>query len=137
MPSTCSEGLKARRFFVNESTTQIFEVRSVIARLLPTGHPTLELVAKQLDISPRTLQRHLAKQGLTHSKLVYQVRITRACQQLSQSNLQISEIASEIGFASPSAFSHAFQSWTGTSPRSFRKGTQELSKLENEFLGPD
>lgn len=132
MPATNSEGLKASRFFVNESTTQILEIRSAIACLLPTGHPTLKLVARQLNISPRTLQRHLAKQGLTHSRLVYQMRITRACQQLSQPNVQISEIASEIGFATPSAFSHAFQSWTGASPRSFRKGIQEVSKLENE-----
>ena len=110
---------------MNESITQILEIRSVIARLLPTGHPTLESVARQLEISPRTLQRHLAKQGLTHSKLIYQVRITRACKQLSQSDVQISEIATEVGFATPSAFSHAFQSWTGTSPRNFRKGTKE------------
>jgi len=107
---------------VNESITQILEIRSVIARLLPTGHPTLQLVARHLKISPRTLQRHLAKLGLTHSKLVYQVQITRACQQLSQSDVKISEIAREVGFATPSAFSHAFQSWTGTSPRNFRKG---------------
>lgn len=117
------------RLFVNQPTTQISEIRSVIARLLPTGHPTLKLVARQLDISPRTLQRRLAKQGLTHSKLVYQMRITRACQQLSQPDVQISEIASEVGFATPSAFSHAFQSWTGASPRSFRKALQESSKF--------
>jgi len=110
---------------VGEPTTQILEVRRVIARMLSAGHPTLESVAGQLEISPRTLQRRLAKQGLTHSKLVFQVRITRACQQLSQSDVQINEIASEIGFATPSAFSHAFQSWTGTSPRDFRKGTTD------------
>lgn len=114
---------------MNEAIIQVLEIRRVIARLLPAGHPTLKSVAGQLDISPRTLQRHLAKQGLTHSKLVYQVRMTRACQQLSQSDVQISEIATEVGFATPSAFSHAFQSWTGTSPRNFRKGTQELSKV--------
>lgn len=120
--------------FVNEPTTQISEIRSVIAHLLPTGHPTLKLVARQLDISPRTLQRRLANQGLTHSKLVYQMRMTRACQQLSQPDVKISEIASEIGFATPSAFSHAFQSWTGASPRSFRKGIQEASKMGDELL---
>jgi AraC-like DNA-binding protein len=101
---------------------QILEIRNVIAHLLPAGHPSLMLVAEQLNISPRTLQRRLAENNLTHSQLVYQARITKACQRLSQPDVHISVIARETGFASPSSFSRAFQSWMGTSPRAFRKG---------------
>jgi AraC-like DNA-binding protein len=103
-------------------TQKIHGIRSVVAQLLPAGHPSLALVAAQLDLSPRTLQRRLAENDLTHSQLVYQTRITKACQRLSQPNVQIREIARETGFASPSAFSRAFHSWTGTTPRAFRKG---------------
>lgn len=101
---------------------ELSDVRQAITNLLATGHPGLAEVAAQLGISPRTLQRRLAGLNLTHSQLVIQARVTTACQRLAQPNVHISEIAREIGFATPSAFSRAFQSWTGTSPRDFRKG---------------
>jgi AraC-like DNA-binding protein len=90
--------------------------------LLPAGQLTLDLVAAELDVSPRTLQRRLADNDLTLTQLVNQTRIAKACQRLAQQDVHISEIARETGFATPSAFSRAFQSWTGTSPRTFRKG---------------
>ncbi len=75
----------------------------------------------QLDTSPRTLQRRLADNGLTHSQLVHQARLTKALQLLVQQNVRISEVAHATGFATPAGFSRAFQSWTGSSPRTFRK----------------
>ena len=108
----------------NESTSRIElnTVRETISNLLASGHPGLAEVAAQLGISPRTLQRRLAGMNLTHSQLVSQARLTRACQLLARLDVHISEISREIGFATPSAFSRAFQAWTGTSPREFRKG---------------
>ena len=105
-----------------KTSFEVEEVRDVISSLLSAGHPSLTEVAIQLGISPRTLQRRLAGMSLSHSQLVNQTRVTTACQRLAQHDVQISEIAREIGFATPSAFSRAFQSWTGTSPRDFRKG---------------
>ncbi len=107
---------------MNKPVIPIPKIRSVIARLLPAGQLRLDLVAAQLDISPRTLQRRLADNDLTLTQLVNQARITKACQRLSRQDVHISAIARETGFATPSAFSRAFQSWTGTSPRAFRKG---------------
>lgn len=100
----------------------IDKVRDAIVGLLPDGHPTLVMVAQQLGISPRTLQRRLTDSHLTHSQLVNQARIAKACQLLSQQDLHIRDIARETGFATPSAFSRAFQTWTGKSPREFRNG---------------
>jgi AraC-like DNA-binding protein len=107
---------------VNKPVIPIPEIRRVIARLLPAGQLTLDLVAARLDVSPRTLQRQLADHDLTLTQLVNQTRIAKACQRLAQQDVHISEIARETGFATPSSFSRAFQSWTGTSPRAFRKG---------------
>jgi len=107
---------------VNQPTIPIGKIRSVIERLLPTGHPTLMVVAEHLNVSPRTLQRRLSDNDLTYSELVKQARITKACQLLSRQDVHISEVARATGFATPSAFSRAFQSWTGSSPRTFRYG---------------
>jgi AraC-like DNA-binding protein len=95
---------------------------NVIGGLMAAGLPTLMVVAEQLDISPRTLQRRLADSDLTHSQLVKQIRPTKACQLLARQDVHISEIAHETGFASSSAFSRALQSWMGSSPRTFRNG---------------
>ena len=100
----------------------ISKIRNVIAGLLPAGHPSLAEVAKRLGVSPRTLQRRLADNNLTHSQVVNQTRIAKACLLLGRQNVHISDIARETGFATHSAFSRAFQSWTGTSPRAFRNG---------------
>jgi AraC-like DNA-binding protein len=100
----------------------ICELRNVIAALLPAGYPGLPAVAVQVGISPRTLQRRLSENDLTFTQLVNQARVTKACQRLAQQDVRIRKIARETGFATPSSFSRAFQSWTGTSPRDFRKG---------------
>jgi len=106
---------------VHKPAPPIATIRSVITELLPMGHPALETVAEKLEISPRTLQRRLAEVGMTHRRLVTQSRLQRACQLLSRNNTNIKSIARELGFATPSSFSRAFQSWTGTSPRLFRQ----------------
>jgi AraC-like DNA-binding protein len=109
-----------RTVFVSRPDPAISTIRAVIAQLLPDGHPTLAIVADQLDTSPRTLQRRLADNGLSHSQLVHQARLAKAMQLLMQQNVHIGDIARQTGFATPAGFSRAFQSWTGTSPRSFR-----------------
>lgn len=109
-----------RKASVSKQALSIPIIRNVIAELLPGGHLTLNLVAALLDVSPRTLQRRLANSDLTFTQLVNQTRIAKACQRLAQPGVNIAEIARETGFATSSAFSRAFQSWTGKSPRAFR-----------------
>jgi AraC-like DNA-binding protein len=106
----------------NTQLISIGEVRDIISSLLAAGYPSLQLVADRLDISPRTLQRRLSENNLTHSQLVNQTRVTKACQRLAKKDVHISDIARETGFATPSSFCRAFHSWTGASPRDFRKG---------------
>lgn len=102
-------------------TVSIPELRLVMRGLLSDGHPTIAQVAAEMGISVRTLQRHLTKASLSHSVLLQQVRLTRACQLLACPQVTLCQIASEIGYATPSAFSRAFHRWTGLSPRDFRR----------------
>lgn len=107
---------------MSEKDISVNQVRDVIDVLLPEGHPTLSMVAGQFGISPRTLQRRLADENMTHSQLIHQIRVVKACQLLTKPDIRIGYIARKTGFATPSAFSRAFQAWTGTSPRAFRNG---------------
>lgn len=105
----------------SEQKPTIHAIRRAIAGLLSHGHPKLEDVAATVGISPRTLQRRLAEAGLSHSMLVQQARMARACALLGRPKVKIHRIAIETGFTTASAFSRAFLSWTGMPPREFRQ----------------
>ncbi len=96
------------------------QLRAVIADLLRTGYPTLPRTAARLDISPRSLQRQLERSGSTYTDSVDQVRHDIALSLLSETNLNIGEIAVMLGYRDPSSFSRAFKRLTKQSPRRFR-----------------
>ncbi|MBO3277380.1 helix-turn-helix transcriptional regulator [Pseudomonas schmalbachii] len=81
---------------------------------------SLKEVAMRMGMSARTLQRRLGPYGLSFQGLQNQVRAQAAKRMLGNPKLSISEIAWRLGYADVSAFSHAFQRWTGVSPRRFR-----------------
>lgn len=95
-------------------------VRTVIGDLLLTGQPTLDLAAKSLGNSPRTLQRRLAEMGLSFSKMIDEERFIKARQLILERN-KMSEIATRLGYADAGSFTRAFERWTGMSPQKYRK----------------
>jgi AraC-like DNA-binding protein len=96
-------------------------VRSVACLNLDQGPPTIEQLAKQLSLSPRTLQRRLAAEGASFSELVDQARETTSRRLLHEHSLSLAEIAHLVGFSEQSAFTRAFKKWTGTTPAQFRR----------------
>jgi AraC-like DNA-binding protein len=71
-------------------------------------------------MSVRTLQRNLAKAGLTYSKVVEYARFEAAAEMLARPDLKIIDIAYSLGYEDPSHFSRAFRRMIGQSPREFR-----------------
>lgn len=49
-------------------------VRTIVRQLLPTGAATLNVVAEQFHLHPKTLQRRLAEENTTFVILVDRVR---------------------------------------------------------------
>ena len=70
-----------------------------------------------MGLSARSLQRHLAQQGTSFSKLIERTRRQHALELLVQDDLNISEIAQALGYKDPSNFCRAFHKWTGQSPK--------------------
>ena len=102
----------------------------LIDALLPRGYPVIEEVAHLLRISPRTLQRLLAEQGVSYSDMVERCRCTAACQVLETTQAPIQDIAIALGYRDASSFSRAFRRWTGAAPRAYRDrmcGRQDTS----------
>jgi AraC-like DNA-binding protein len=102
------------------SEAGVAKVRAVIAGLALAGTISLESAARQLDTSPRTLQRRLRQRGISFWILVEQSRFEIAGALLRETDLKVQEIAASIGYATPSAFARAFTRWAGRSPTEYR-----------------
>ena len=90
-------------------------------RLTPI--PSFEVLAVNLNVEPRTLQRLLKKESETFSLILKSVRIKRAYDTLQFSNLSHEKIAEDLGFNDAVAFSHAFKQWAGVSPKQWLKAS--------------
>ncbi|MGO4859986.1 helix-turn-helix domain-containing protein [Arthrobacter sp. 2MCAF14] len=82
----------------------------------------LAQISTKLAIPARTLQRHLKEKDISFRALRDDVRIRKACELLSSTDLTISEIARQMGYCEVASFSNAFRRWTGHSPSEFRSG---------------
>jgi AraC-like DNA-binding protein len=98
------------------------KLREAAERAMLRGELTINKVAKQLGVSPRTLQRRLAADyGTSFQVVVDDLRAELARQWLDKHELSIAEVAFALGFADQSAFHRAFVRWTGATPGQFRR----------------
>ena len=96
------------------------QVRNIIANELRGGDPSLERVADQLSLTPRTLQRKLQELGTSHNELLDHMRRQLAMRYLREHEMAICEVAYLLGFSESSSFHRAFKRWTGLTPKEFR-----------------
>ncbi len=96
------------------------DLENAIAPLLPHGKARADEVAGRLGLSPRTLARRLASEGLTFEGILSELRADLAKRYLRDESLAISQIAWLVGYKEVSAFTHAFKRWTGKTPREAR-----------------
>ncbi|HEB82526.1 MAG TPA: AraC family transcriptional regulator [Gammaproteobacteria bacterium] len=96
------------------------QVKSIILENLPDGHVTDEMVARELNLSERSMQRRLQERQTTFRSLLDSVREMVAKQYIRNPMNRMSDIAFLLGFSEQSAFSRAFKKWTGKSPVEYR-----------------
>jgi AraC-like DNA-binding protein len=82
--------------------------------------PTISMVSGAVDLTPSTLRRRLALEGLTVGAIKKRCRLEAASTLLRGTALNIDEVAWRVGFSDASAFRRAFRHWAGQSPRAFR-----------------
>ncbi|MBB4864891.1 AraC-like DNA-binding protein [Pseudomonas nitritireducens] len=99
----------------------IGRVRALLVEHMPGGEVSLEGLASELAMSPRTLQRKLAAEGESFSQVLETMRMELADHYLRRTDSSVMEIALLLGFSQASAFSHAFRQARGISPADFRK----------------
>lgn len=96
------------------------QVQSIILENLPDGQVTDRLVASELNLSERSMQRRLKEHKTTFRYLLDGVREMVAKQYIENPMNRMSDIAFLLGFSEQSAFSRAFKKWTGKSPVEYR-----------------
>lgn len=82
--------------------------------------PSMQTIADELHLDPRTLRRKLTDEGTSYRELIAGVRRTRAEQMLA-TDVSIEAIARQLGYAETASFTHAFTRWTGLAPSEFRR----------------
>jgi AraC-like DNA-binding protein len=95
-------------------------VKDAVAGMLAQRPPDIHLIARQLHLSQRTLQRRLRGAGVTYGGLVAEVRRQAAERLLQDQRRKIADVARALGYSDPAHFTRAFVRWTGVSPRGFR-----------------
>ena len=79
-------------------------------------------MAKFMNVSISTLNRRFQQYlYMTPQKLIYQLKIAKACELLESSMLNVSEIAHRCGYDSSAAFSRSFKTVKSVSPMEYRK----------------
>jgi AraC-like DNA-binding protein len=91
-----------------------------IVELLPSGQARSKIVATDLGLSERTLARRLNDLGTSFGDIVDGLRHELALRYLNEPYLSLTEVSFLLGYAGPSAFTHACRRWTGKMPKEIR-----------------
>ncbi len=83
--------------------------------------PCFDQLARRMNMSARTLRRHLSAEGISYKNLSNEIRKKKALELLTSTSLSIEKIATELGYQNVANFYHAFKLWTGATPSSYRK----------------
>lgn len=94
--------------------------RAALLERLATGEVSEEILAADLNVSRRTLQRRLADGNTTYESLLDATRRDLALRYIDDPAKSIIEIAFLLGYSQHSVFTRAFRRWTGRSPTDFR-----------------
>ncbi|NIG54816.1 AraC family transcriptional regulator [Chitinophaga sp. Cy-1792] len=105
-----------------EKLEALLDVHFSDKALSSSGLPAVQDIAAALHLSPNYLSGLLKSvTGKSTQQHIHEKIIAVAKQQLSATELSVSEIAYELGFEHPQSFSKLFKARTNLSPLAFRK----------------
>lgn len=94
-------------------------VVNVMANRVKGTAPTIDVVAIELAMSTRSIQRALQDEGTSYQVLLDEVRRELAIRHLAVPGTSATQVAFLTGFSEPSAFARAFRRWTGSTPGAY------------------
>lgn len=92
----------------------------LISRISDHDRAKLDSIARDIGMSPRTLQRRLKSSGVDFEALHDETRRSEALRLIELRKYSATEIAYMVGYSDPAHFTRAFKRWTGLPPSRFR-----------------
>jgi AraC-like DNA-binding protein len=106
----------------------------VVASRLGSGSVALGRVAREMGLSPRTLQRRLEQERVTFRDIVRLQRQRVAEGLIVSGRVPCGQVAEMLGYAESTVLSRAFKSWTGATPRDFARAKRKAGEEKEVVL---
>ena len=116
----------------------VARIRDVLRQNHDLQNISLSLIAEQLHISERTLNRRLTEQNTTYKDVVSNFR-SKLSLELLFAGQSIESVAIRVGFSERSTFERAFKKWQGFTPAQMQASYSLLSKEKkvSDMVHPD
>jgi len=101
--------------------------RASLLERLTSGELSEHDLARDLNMSRRSLQRRLAEADSTYQSLLDDTRRDLALRHIEDPAKSVTDVTFLLGYSQQSAFTRAFRRWTGTSPSAYRATTRRAS----------
>jgi len=90
---------------------------------LPASQLTIERLASELALSPRTLARRVSQDtgGRSVGEYVRLIKLHQAGERLLHNRQSVAQVCSALGFADESSFRRMFKRMTGSTPAEYRQ----------------
>jgi AraC-like DNA-binding protein len=108
------------------NTDTVTALQLMLPSYLDERLPSIAEMAEIAGTSVRSLQRALARIGLTYSRLLDQVRFEKSAELLRKTDAKIIDVAFATGYTDPAHFARAFRRMAGVTPREFRENSLGL-----------
>jgi len=100
-------------------------VSSLIARRVGRAAVTIDVVAAEMNLSVRSLRRHLTAEGSSFRQILRMHRRTLMESILRADDAHLGDLAGRLSYSDGAVLSRAFKSWTGMSPRKYIKSQRD------------
>ena len=122
-------GLDQQKLAIEHNQSLLATVQALLLKKIPSGSFSIDEIATSLNLSKRTLQRHLSTLSTTFNDEVQIARRTLVVPLMKDQSLKLIEISYLLGYSDPESFSRAFKKWFHQSPSVYRQ--QSLGMFKN------
>ncbi|QQM59747.1 helix-turn-helix domain-containing protein [Lactiplantibacillus plantarum] len=122
-------GLDQQKLAIEHNQSLLATVQALLLKKIPSGSFSIDEIATSLNLSKRTVQRHLSTLSTTFNDEVQIARRTLVVPLMKDQSLNLIEISYLLGYSDPESFSRAFKKWFHQSPSVYRQ--QSLGMFKN------
>lgn len=121
-------GLDQQKLAIEHNQSLLATVQALLLKKIPSGSFSIDEIATSLNLSKRTLQRHLSTLSTTFNDEVQIARRTLVVPLMKDQSLNLIEISYLLGYSDPESFSRAFKKWFHQSPSVYRQQSLEIGR---------